>query len=176
MTFADAIADTTPIRAHLRRVVLAQWVRAGLALLRGAGTQGRGFVGGAVALWRVMQAVRLAMLLAQRLADAQGLAAARRAAASDVPGAAPAWDPAWPLQDDPEDLDLRRALEELMATITRASALAPPEGVSDWDREPSGSPCLYRPGAASGKGASPKAHGPKGRPRGRRPHRPPGLS
>ncbi len=85
MTSDDAIADTTPSRTLLRLVVLGQWIRAGLALARGGG-----IVGGAVALWRVAQAVRLAMRLARRLAEAERARAAR--VATVAPGLAPTPD------------------------------------------------------------------------------------
>jgi hypothetical protein len=65
MLSARAIADTPPDGDHLRLVVLAQWIAAGRALIRGATTTGRGLIGGAVALWRLAQAVRLAILLAR---------------------------------------------------------------------------------------------------------------
>jgi hypothetical protein len=71
MSSVSALPDSNPTRAQLRLVVLGQWVRAGLALARGP-QAGRGFIGGVVALWRVFQAVRLAIQLAQRLSELRG--------------------------------------------------------------------------------------------------------
>jgi hypothetical protein len=123
MTSPHAIADTTPSRTHLRLVVLAQWIRAGLALARSAATGG-GLVSGAIALWRVAQAVRLAMRLAQLLKDA----AAARAAnpASVAPGLAPHLMPTEPVDGRPTNADaLRRALAELASAISANLGLAP---------------------------------------------------
>jgi hypothetical protein len=78
--------------------VIAQWIAAGLALIRGATTSGRGLVGGAVALWRLAQAVRLAILLARRLRDAPDAPRAGAPGAASTP--VPAWCPdAEPLDD-----------------------------------------------------------------------------
>jgi hypothetical protein len=174
MTFARAIADTTPNRDHLRLVVLAQWIAAGIALIRGATTTGRGLVGGAVALWRLAQAVRLAILLARRLREAQ--AASRSGAAASGPAPTPV--PAWSVEDAPlDDAALRRAMAELEAAMADALCATPQRRASlwdgvwarDWDRE--------RPARILAR-ASQEARGPQGRPtppQGPRPLRPPGL-
>jgi hypothetical protein len=124
MLSVSDIPDPNPTRAQLRLVVLGEWIRAGLALARGA-RAGRGLVGGAVALWRVFQAIRLAMQLTQRLSELQGV----------LPRAALETAPAAP--DDPDlgsDFEfglasdappwsaaiLRSALAELAGTIRDA--------------------------------------------------------
>jgi hypothetical protein len=84
MPSAFAAADPNPTRTDLRLVVLGQWVQAGRALVLGAAT-GRGLVAGAI---------RLAILLMQRLSELRGVlarvAAASGAAAPSAP--TPAFD------------------------------------------------------------------------------------
>jgi hypothetical protein len=160
MTSTRAIAVTPSFRTDLRLVVLAQWVRAGLALMRGTATTGRGLIGGAVALWRVAQAIRLAMVLAQRLGEI------RLATGSGRSCSGPDVDPAEPRDDRPTNADaLRQALAELAATISDALARTP----------------QLRPGSSAVAAARvapppgvphPRVH--RTRPRGLRPHRPPG--
>jgi hypothetical protein len=176
MTSLHAIADTTPNRSDLRLVVLAQWIRAGLDLIKGASTTGRGLVGGAVALWRLAQAVRLAILLAKRLKEAQGApcSGAPRVSASR-PASSPV--PTWSLETAPlDDADLRRAMAELEAAIADALGAAPRRRLSPWDS-------LWdceRPARVFAR-ASREARGRGRRPKGRstprlglRPLRPPG--
>jgi hypothetical protein len=171
MTSVRAIAETTPTRTHLRLVVIAQWIAAGLALIRGATTSGRGLVGGAVALWRLAQAVRLAILLARRLREA---ADAPRAAA---PGAASTPVPAWSLEDAPLDDDaLRRALAELEAAIADALAAAPQDRASVWDRfwDRERPARLFARASQQAPGSNSRPHGRRTPPLGLRPLRPPG--
>ncbi len=158
MTVTRISADATPTRNDLRLAVLAQWIAAGLGLVRDA----RGLVGGAVALWRLAQAVRLALLLARRLAETGGVSQAR------APGSAP--DLAWPVHDASAHA---AALAELAAALSIAADIPQPRPLAAWDREPSGSlmPQTARPCRAR---ASLKARGPRVRPHGRRPLRPPG--
>jgi hypothetical protein len=175
MPFVCAIADTTPTRAHLRLVVLAQWIAAGLALIRGATTTGRGLVGGAAALWRLAQAVRLAILLARRLKQAQ---AASNSAAPRSSASGPAFTPvpAWSLEDAPlDDAALRRAMAELEAAIADALGAAPhgrPHGrMSVWEREPARS--IFASVSFPAEGPI-RPHSRQTPPCGRRPLRPPG--
>jgi hypothetical protein len=157
MTSARVIADTTPTRTDLRLVVLAQWIRAGLAMTRAAAT-GRGLVGGAVALWRLAQAVRLAILLARRLKHAQG-ASRVSAPCFNVSGPASTPVPAWSLEAAPmDDAALERALAELEATIANARGLTPHRRTRAWERE--------RPARIPAR-ASQEARGPSRRPLGR---------
>ncbi len=170
MTYVRAIADTSPTRNHLRLVVLAQWIAAGIALIRGATTTGRGLVGGAVALWRLAQAVRLAILR-----EAQG---APRASASGPPSTpVPTWSlDAAPLDDDA----LRRAMAELDAAVANALGGAPQGRASLWDRAWDSVWDRARPARIFAR-ASQAARGPNRRPHrrrtpplGLRPLRPPG--
>jgi hypothetical protein len=161
MSSASAIPDSNPTRAQLRLVVLAQWVRAGLDLAWRATARG-GLVGGAVALWRIYQAVRLAIVLAQRLSELQGaLTPAALVTPSDetpaegvVPCAEDVSAAAW----------LSHALIELNETLRDALGLAPVRRARpDTD------------GAADGA-AQPEVPHPLGRqtpPRERPPDRPP---
>jgi hypothetical protein len=168
MSFDRAIAETPPNRADLRLVVLAQWVRAGLALIRGATTSGRGLVGGAVAFWRVMQAVRLALQLARLLAEARGATGARAPAPTSLP------DPLIPREDTPASAAaLGRALAELAAAISHALGLARRWSARDGGREPSGARGLEKV-ARRDRSASLKPRGRRRRLHGRRPLRPPG--
>jgi hypothetical protein len=108
-------------------VVLGQWVRAGLDLARGAGA-GRGLVGGAVALWRVLQAVRLAMQLAQRLSDLRDVlsTAAPETSPETSPGETPDQGSAThPLDPPGAAAFLHHALSEIARTIRDALGLVP---------------------------------------------------
>jgi hypothetical protein len=163
MTSVSAIPDSSPTRAQLRLVMLEQWIRAGLALARGAGA-GRGFVGGVVALWQVFQAVRLAIQLAQRLSELQGaLACAARETAPAQP-AALGFD--LQLNEPPcSAAFLCSALGALEETIRDALGLAP-------ERR-----CGFDAAKASGAGGQAERPHPIGRstpPRGLPPDRPPG--
>jgi hypothetical protein len=122
MSFLSASPDSNPTRTQLRLVVLGQWVRAGLALARGA-KAGRGVIGGAVALWQVFQAVRLAILLAQRLSQARGALSIAAPETSPGEAAAPGWEP---LFEDPacDAAFFRDALIALERTIRDALGLA----------------------------------------------------
>jgi hypothetical protein len=123
MSSASPSPDPNPTRAQLRLVVLGQWIRAGLALVRGA-RAGRGLVGGAVALWQVFQAVRLAIQLAQRLSELQGALA--RVARDTATGETVVRDPAPCTDDPPFAADfLRQAMYELTDLIGDALRLAP---------------------------------------------------
>jgi hypothetical protein len=174
MTSVRAIADTTPTRTHLRLVVIAQWIAAGLALIRGATTSGRGLVGGAVALWRLAQAVRLAILLARRLRNAADAPHASAPGAASTPVSA--WSDEAPLDDDA----LRRALAELEAAIADALSAAPQARASvlasawdrAWDRERPAR--LFARASQQARGPSPRPHGRRTPPLGLRPLRPPG--
>jgi hypothetical protein len=150
MTSASAIPDSNPTRAELRLVVLGQWVRAGLDLVRGA-SAGRGLIGGAVALWQVFQAIRLAIVLAQRLSDLQELLSRAvpgpQAAETPVQGSA-----AWSNDPPAAAAFLRPALIEIGATIRDALGLA-----SDRRRAKGA-------GRAAGAVAEPNAPHPLGRP------------
>jgi hypothetical protein len=163
MSSSRAIPDSNPTRTQLRLVVLGQWVRAGLDLARGAG----GVIDGALALWRVFQAIRLAMQLVQRLSDARGALAfaAPETAPETALGEAPIWDHA---SDDPAGSAafLRDALIELGGMMRNALGLAPD----------------LRRRSDAGEPAStitpPEPPSPLGRlqpPRGRPPDRPPPL-
>jgi hypothetical protein len=171
MALTRAIVETPASRSDLRLMVLAQWIRAGLDLIRGARTSGRGLVGGAVALWRLAQAVRLAILLARRLRESRG--APRPSETSPAYTPVPTWSPeAAPLDDDA----LRRAMAELDAAIADALGATPQQPASLWDS-------LWdceRPTRPFAR-ASLKARRPSRRPHGRstprlglRPLRPPG--
>ncbi len=175
MTSMRAIADTTPTRSELRLVVLAQWIAAGLALIRGATTTGRGLVGGAVALWRLAQAVRLAILLARRLKQAQDAAGAGASAPASTPISA------WPHEAAPlSDDALRRAMAELEAAMAGALAATPQGRASVWDRAwdrvwDRELPARIFPRASQeAPGPSPRSLGRRTPPQGRRPLRPPG--
>jgi hypothetical protein len=123
MTFPPAIADPPATRTDLRLAVVAQWIRAGLDLVRGA-SSGRGLVGGAVALWQVVQAVRLAIRLAGLLAEARR---ASSPAAGPAPGCAPHPGQAGPVDDQTSNAAaLSRALAELAAAISEALGPARP--------------------------------------------------
>jgi hypothetical protein len=117
MSSVSAIPDSNPTRAQLRLVVLGQWVRAGLELARGAASE-RGLFGGVVALWRVLQAVRLAILLAQRLSELNGALA--RAARATAPG-----ETAPDFEAPPTAAFLQDALIEITRSIRDALGLAP---------------------------------------------------
>ncbi len=167
MTSVRAIAETTPTRTHLRLVVIAQWIAAGLALIRGATTSGRGLVGGAVALWRLAQAVRLAILLARRLKKA---ADASRLSTSG-PASAPV--PVWCVEDAPmDDAELRRAMAELEAAIANALGAAPQGYARDWDRERPAR--IFARPSQEARGPSPRPQGRRTPPCGQWPVRPPG--
>jgi hypothetical protein len=160
MSSASAISDSTPTRSEMRLVVLGQWIRAGLDLARGA-SAGRGLIGGAVALWQVFQAIRLAMQLAQRLSELSGvLAFAARETASAETADQGFDSPA----DNPSAACLRHALTALEATIRDALGLAP---------------ALSRPPDANetarteAEPARPRVLGRQRRPRGRPPDRRP---
>jgi hypothetical protein len=178
MTFARTIADTTATRNELRLVVIAQWIAAGLALIRSATTTGRGLVGGAVALWQLAQAVRLAILLARRLKqaqDASNLGASDSGAPSwRAPGPASTPVPAWSLEAAPLDDDaLRRAMAELEAVIADALSAAPPRRASLWEPElPARIPART---SHEADGPIRRPHGRPTPPLGLRPLRPPGL-
>jgi hypothetical protein len=159
MPSATAPADTSLTRADLRLMVLAQWVRAGLDLMRGARTTGQGLFGAAVALWRLAQAVRLAMELARRLGEARGVRVPRAPAADTPP------DLVFPGDTTPPNAAaLHAALAELATAIADALGVARHRGASFRDREPLGSP--LRPTTAT-------ARDPGRRPYGRR--TPPGI-
>jgi hypothetical protein len=171
MTSVRDIADTTATRSELRLVVIAQWIAAGLALMRGATTSGRGLVGGAVALWRLAQAVRLAILLARRLKAAQ---AAPRSSTSCP---APARVPAWSVEDAPmDDADLRRAMAELEAAIAAALGAAAHGRASLWDSlsDRERAPRIFARPSQEARGPSPRPQGRRTPPLGLRPLRPPG--
>jgi hypothetical protein len=107
-------------------VVLAQWVRAGLAMVRGAMMSGRGLVGGAIALWRLAQAVRLAILLARRLADAAGVASPiTDAVASEAGLGFPSALPGALDAPSANAAALSRALAEIATAISAAVDRAP---------------------------------------------------
>jgi hypothetical protein len=173
MTSMRAIADTTPTRSELRLVVLAQWIAAGLNLIRGATTTGRGLVGGAVALWRLAQAVRLAILLARRLKQAQD-AFNSGAPSSRASGPASTPVPAWSLEAAPLDDDaLRRAMAELEAVIADALSAATPRRASLWEPEfPARIPART---SHEADGPIRRPHGRPTPPLGLRPLRPPGF-
>jgi hypothetical protein len=115
MSSANATSDSNPTRAQLRLIVLGQWVQAGLALVRGA-TAGRGLFAGAVALWQVFQAIRLATQLAQRLSELQGVLTAAASAQAPAPN----------LDDPPSNAAfLRHALIEIAETIQSALGRVP---------------------------------------------------
>jgi hypothetical protein len=170
MTCVLTIADTTPSRTDLRLVVLAQWIRAGLDLVRGATTTGRGLVGGAVTLWRLAQAVRLAILLAQRLKAGQGAPRVSTPCPSPTQRQAEARE-----LTPPDDDALRRAMAELEAAMAGALDWAPPGRVCVciWDRE---RPVRFFARASQeARGPRRGPHGLRVPPRGQRPVRPPGA-
>jgi hypothetical protein len=172
MSSRRAIADTSLTCTHLRLVALAQWIAAGLDLVRGATTTGRGLVGGAVALWRLAQAVRLAILLARRLKDAQ---AASNSAAPRLSASCSVFTPipAWSLEDAPlDDAALRRAMAELEAAISNAVGPAPHERARLWDRERPAR--IFARASQEARGPSRRTHGRRTPPCGQRPVRPPG--
>ncbi len=128
MSSLSAIPDSNPTRAQLRLVVLGQWVRAGLELARGA-RAGRGLVGGAIVLWQVFQAVRLAILLARRLSEARHVPSpvAPETAPGETAdgGHAPAQGLEFPANDPSSRAAcLRHALIELTSMIRQVLDLA----------------------------------------------------
>jgi hypothetical protein len=165
MSSQRAIADTPATRTDLRLVVLAQWVRAGFELMRGAGTTGRGFVGGVVALWRLAQAVRLAMVLVRRLGEAGG--------ATGAFAPAPTPDPIFPVENTPANAAaLREALAEMATAISAALSRALHRRASDRNSEPSGS--LLRRANLTARGSTRRSVRRRTPPCGLRPFRPPG--
>jgi hypothetical protein len=134
--------------------------------------------GGAVALWQLAQAVRLAILLARRLKqaqDASNLGASDSGAPSwRAPGPASTPVPAWSLEAAPLDDDaLRRAMAELEAVIADALSAAPPRRASLWEPElPARIPART---SHEADGPIRRPHGRPTPPLGLRPLRPPGL-
>jgi hypothetical protein len=171
MSLHPTLSDTSLTRTDLRLAVIAQWIRAGLERVRAATMTGRGVVGGAVALWRLAQAVRLAILLARRLKDAQ--AAPRAGVSTPAPNPVATWS----LADTPlDDADLRRAMAELEAAM--ANAIGPaPQGCARlwdrlWDRERPAR--LFARASRAARGPSRRPQGRRTPPLGLRPLRPPG--
>jgi hypothetical protein len=170
MSSVSAIPDSNPTRTHLRLVVLGQWVRAGLALARRA-QAGQVFVGGAVALWKIFQAVRLAILLARRLSELQGRlsrAGTETASGDGVPGGVLDRGPG--LYDSPDGAWVQDAWDELLWTMQEGPGSARPgrprrERPISWPR----SRCAAPPWRAFAPARS-------ARPRGRPPDRPPRLT
>jgi hypothetical protein len=162
MSFLAAIPDSNPARAQLRLVVLGQWVRAGLEMARGAG----GLVGGAVALWRVLQAVRLAMQLAQRLSEMRGAPTPTLGIVTPEPalGDMVAQDPGFVSNDPPTAACLQHALIEITRTIREALGLAPDQR---------GRPVAGQAARPMAEPVIPRALGCATPPRGRPPDRPP---
>jgi hypothetical protein len=169
MSFTDAIADTSPSRSQLRLMALAQWVRTGLALAWGA-APGRGYVGRAVMLWRVVQAVRLALQLARRLSEADDALAPAAPVCSDGPDAAPDSVPTWSLVASPavapaNAAALSGALAELAGRISAVLGLTPARRPSVWAVSAASAPATLGALHPRDQGTPPC---------GQRPDRPPG--
>jgi hypothetical protein len=169
MPSATAIPGSNTTRAQLRLIVLGQWVRAGLALVRDA-RAGRGLVGSAVALWQVVQAVRLALILIQRLSELRAALSRAGLPAGPVGSAAPGAGPAataepWSNEPPGAAAWLGLALTDIRQTIRAALGRWP----ACRDRRRPDAPA--RPATTP---VSPRARRPRTPPRNRPPDRPRG--
>jgi hypothetical protein len=145
MSVAAATADLNEARTRLRVATLDQWATAGVALLKQLSESGRGLVDRVHALFRISQAIRLAIALATRLenpdnpafqptpakARAPRSAAPETLAEKDLSERVSTEKPARSRRprfvDRSDAVILRRPLPEIVKVICRALGVVP-----DW--------------------------------------------